>query len=31
MGDRVNSRWANTMGWICAVAMGAAAIAMFVL
>ena len=31
MGDRVNSRWANTMGWICAAAMGAAAIAMFVL
>jgi Mn2+/Fe2+ NRAMP family transporter len=31
MGDRVNSRWANAMGWICAVAMGAAAIAMFAL
>jgi len=31
MGDRVNSRWANAMGWICAIAMAAAAVAMFLL
>jgi NRAMP (natural resistance-associated macrophage protein)-like metal ion transporter len=31
MGDRVNSRMANILGWICAVAMSIAAIAMIVL
>ncbi len=31
MGERMNSRTANVLGWICAAAMGAAAVAMFVL
>lgn len=31
MGDRVNSRTANLLGWVCAAAMSIAAIAMFVL